>query len=342
MTQTAQYLEAVNYPIKFLQLSNSSIKLYQSCHRKFELRKLCGLSQQTRELAPEVGKAMHNMYQTYLVTGDREAALFELLTKYPVDLNNNPTNPRSVEACYATAMEIMSHAHLANYEIAQIDCKDGVRRPAIEVPFRIVLKDFSLDGQWHYEPEPDNPLKVKRVPNIPVVYVGFIDAILFDVTTMNEFAVVDLKTFRDDSLDLTAKFAYDEQCLPYGMVLEHVLGGNFEGFVVKYLAAHIDIRTPRVGLYSFEKNREDIQDWARGFLATLHSIRWEFSQQWFHRNRAGESCRAWRKDCEFFQICNSRSLKQVMGMLLGPDAPDTKPAPFPEPWIELELSLEAG
>lgn len=271
-----------------------------------------------RSLAGDVGGALHAGYQDYLVHGDRDKALLALALAYPIDLNDNPMKPRSLEACIPTLDAMMDSEYLMEYELAKVDCIDGLTRPATEVYFKINIKNFSLS---------DNEF-------IPVSYVGYIDAILYNHLT-DEYIVCDIKTHTDKSYDLSPKYQFSPQCLPYGIVLERMLGQQLDGLSVKYLSTFIDIAQPKVAIYDFEKSKQDIEDWARGLIVDLQQIKMFYQMQWFPRTADG--CIAWFKPCRFFDICESRDDDYIQQMILENKEPYTDRTD--EPWIECDLEL---
>jgi len=261
--------------------SYSSSMTFDSCARKLEFKKFYPSSARDRSLPGDVGKALHIGYQSYVVHGDRDRAIFDMQIAYPVDLNSNPTNLWSVEACYPTLNLMMDSGAFLEYEIAEIVCLDGKTRKAVEVPFQIDIKNFSLSDVRH----------------IPVIYVGYIDLILRD-RIMNEYLVTDIKTTRNNIIDLTPNYYFDEQCIPYDMILESILGHSLDSLLVKYMSVYVDIDKPKVTPYEFRKSREDIEDWARGLLIDLQKIKMYYNMGWF--KRSPKACLAYKRVCEYF------------------------------------------
>ena len=142
-----------------LRLSHSSLRTFRSCARKLEFRKFHPTMSKDESLAGEVGHALHVGYQHYLVHKDRDAAIFAMLQRYPIHLNSNPSNSRSVEACYPTLNAMIDSGAFLEYEIAEIKCLDGEIRKAIEVPFQINITGFNLGDAL-------------SDIHIPVIYVG--------------------------------------------------------------------------------------------------------------------------------------------------------------------------
>lgn len=311
-----------NFPaLKELRLSYSSLTTYETCARKLEFKKFYSIPGENVSLAGEVGHALHDGWQDYIIHGDREHAIGAMMLSYPIHLNDDPSHDRSLEACYATLNAMIDSTQLLEYEVAEIHCLDGQIRKGVEVPFRIDIKNFSLSDDEY----------------IPVYFVGFIDLILrhrIDGT----FTTTDIKTHRLKPHDLTAKYMYDDQCIPYGLVLERALGQEIESFFTRYYSVYVDIQKPHCKLYKFPKNKNDIHDWARGFYIHLQNIKTYYQLGWFPRN--GNSCMSWNRPCEFFDTCNSRD-PGVIEMEIASKFKNPYQDRYTEPWIHVELELAA-
>ena len=313
--------DASFYPwLDELRISHSSLSLFHSCAQKFEFAKMLGLPRGDDSFDGDVGKAMHESYQTFLTTQDTDAALFELMYQYPYHLmDEDPTkaNNKSLEACYATMNQVFTHAGLAHYEIASINV-NGEERPAIEVPFEIEIKGFTLDE--------NKPIRI--------FYIGFIDAVLFDYVSLS-YKVTDLKTHRDNSDDLTAKYMNSDQVIPYGFVIQQLIDPDITAFDASYISAFIDIVNPKVRVYDFPKYLIDIENWARGLYIDLQQIKTFYNLGWWKKD--GNSCMSFRRPCKYLDECqltNPGDKRQQF--LLGPDKGRNV-----EPWVKIQLELAA-
>lgn len=308
------------YPnVDRIELSHSSQRtLAGGCEQKFHFAKLYqhpakSLSQDPeealRDLPAEVGHVLHHGFQTYFITQDREQAIWEMMNKYPIDICPDETNPRSLEACFSTLEKMFDDYSLFTYEMVEID-----EKPAIEVPFqiRVIYKNFPL----------------------PIFYRGIIDFILYDPKT-GDYLVVDIKTTRWWLKDKTPQYKFHEQCIPYHYILEIILGHQVESLTSLYLVTFVDIKEPKVELYDFPKTKYDLEDWARGLIIDIETIRSRMQMGWWRRNP--DSCVAFNKVCPFFDICDIRDPIKIQEYLLGDQKPGA-PREF-NPWWEIDLEL---
>lgn len=306
--------------IKRLRLSHSSIATFRSCARKLEFKKFFPATARDESVDTGVGHALHTGYQSYLVNLDRDKAIYDMMRDYPIHLNSNPVHVKSVEACYASLNAMIDTGAFTEYEIAKIKCLDGVVRPAIEVPFQIDIKGFWLD----------------EAKTIKVIYVGFIDAILYD-KIKDEYIVIDIKSTRWKLNDMGAVYHFDEQCIPYAMVLERILGHSLDSLTVKYMSVFVDIEKPKVTSYEYIKDKTDVEDWARGLLVDLQNIKMFYNMKWFKRNPNG--CVAFGKTCSYFEICNQRDDEAITRYFTLDQEPITEEEI--EVWIKMDLELAA-
>jgi len=162
--------------ISKLVISNSSRNMFRSCPRKLEFRKFYNSSRREESLATLAGSALHAAYQSFLVDKNWDNAALELMLGMKTDYDVEPLQARSLQACYATLVAMMQYDGYSHLELAYVNV-NGERRPAIEVPFRIKVKNFSLSDDEH----------------IPVEYIGYIDVIMHDVIS-KDFITTDVRS----------------------------------------------------------------------------------------------------------------------------------------------------
>lgn len=309
------------YDIPWLDLSDSSLNgRYHSCPRKFELNKLYAHKRADYEdsIAAEAGKCLHTGWQTYMSSGSTKAGTWALMKDYPYHLNTTPMQARSIEALYATYLEMVGHPIDSRYQLASV-IVDGVARHAVEVPFRIIFKDISLSTERH----------------IPIRYIGYIDAILFD-TVHQEYVVVDIKTTAKRRYDYSVMFGRDPQCLPYAYILEAIQGHAVTHLNVMYFIAFVDAMDPKVYKYDFVKSPSEVQSWGFNIAKDIKDIQMYASMGYFPKN--GKACDTW-SPCQYNNVCDYSTWESITTNLQAtygaPDWTDKL-----APWFEMELSIE--
>lgn len=307
--------------LEILDISDSSRKSLWSCPRKFEFRKMYNSSRKDDSQAAGVGQALHIGVQHYMEHRDLDAAIFECMLAYPIDTDEGPMKPRSLEAVFGTLIVALSHPKLQDYELAYL-VVDGERRPAIEVPFRFILQNFHLDTT--------NKKGTVR-------YNGRLDLILYN-RFEDSYIVVDVKSTSKEMADATPMYQFEEQLIPYALVLEKLLQRPIETLTILYMQLYISATEPKCRWYPFEKSKADIEDWMRGLLIDLQQLRTFYSLGFFPRH--GNACTAYNRTCVHFDICAYRD-KKTIEMMLAMANVNTKPAMEEVvPWVEIELNYQ--
>ena len=327
--------------MEYLRMSYSSGNVFESCPRKFELDKLYDHGRARDDaFAADVGTALHAGYQNYLVTQSEEKAIWAFLEKYPFKLEFMEQNDfRSCEASLATLEEMMVSHSMGDYKIAEIKRpltlieksenhlryeqgnsllypEGGMVVPAIEVPFEIRFEGIQLP------PTPKYP------EGCGVSFVGYMDAIMRNLLT-DMYRTTDIKTHRDNINDRTAKYKFDTQQVPYGIVVDHIAGKAQDSFEVLYYDCKIDILEPRVKLYSFLKRQSDIQEWLLSRVLQLQAMQRYAEMDFFPRTSGG--CMFYNRPCRYLEPCMSRDQKVLNDWFtLGKD--EAKPENW-EPWV---------
>ena len=328
-------------PTEYLSLSYSSLNLADTCMRKFEFNKLYPRRPRDSDaFAADVGTALHHGYQDFLVNQDLEKAIWELMKSYPYGSEfYQRTDERSLEACISTLEEMTHDANMTEWEIINIKRpltnaereanndsfnrfgppifdESGVVVPAIEVPFALRLKGIVLpDGRG-------------------VEFTGFMDAALRHRAT-GDVRTMDIKTHRRTLVDATPKYKFDGQQVPYGIVLEHLTGNPVEEFEVLYLDTYIDLVTPRVQLYPFRKDPDDLQEWLVNTVLQVQRIQRAAEMDYFPRTNGG--CMSWNRPCYFLDVCESRDKEAITEWMLMGEAPEQRPRELP--WIIAEIDV---
>lgn len=331
-------------PTEFLRVSYSSLNTHSSCERKFEFNKLYPRKDGfNSSYAGDVGTALHKGYQDYLIHGDEDKALWEMASAYPYELEfYQDKEDRNLEACTSTLMEMIESSALEEYELAEIvrpltdaekidlnlaqaegrllDYTEAGRVvPAIEVPFEIRFKNLVLpDGRG-------------------VAFVGFMDAIMRNKWN-DQYLTMDIKTHRRTLKDATASYLYSAQQVPYGIMIEHILGKSVELFDVLYYDCFVDLMNPRCTPYQYEKDSTDIQEWLTNTVLTLQRIQQSMEMDYFPRTGGG--CLSFNSACYFLDICQSRNKQMIEAYLLEGEEP--APPRYEVPWILAEIDVFGG
>jgi len=312
--------------IEVLEVSDSSLGLLHSCPRKFEFRKMFMSDRFENSLAASAGSALHAGTQEYCFTSDKDKAMFEFLMEFPFQYDEGAMHVRSWQSCVHMLDEAMKFWDLDmdDWEIAMINDSTGAPIPAYEVPFALVIENypFYADGR-----------------TITLKYIGYIDLILHNKVT-GEYAVCDIKTTTASLDSKVYEFTFADQCLPYGLVLETLLGQDISrGFEVYYWMQFIHPLDATNTLFPFIKTKTDIQDWVVGFMEDMNTIKRSYNAGWFRRR--SKACFSWKRPCNFFDLCDSRDTKSISQFVKMENA-SRKPNGNPrvKPWIEIKLETD--
>lgn len=305
-------------PTEYLKVSYSSLNLADSCLRKFEFNKLYPRrARDPDQFAADVGSCLHRGYQNFLSSQNEDEAIWEMMQAYPyLDEFGQRDDYRSVEACISTLLEMCHEANMTEWEVMTIVKPNGEVVPAVEVPFELRLKGITLpDGRG-------------------VAFTGFMDAAMRHLGT-GKVRTLDVKTHRRTSADATAKYKFDGQQVPYGIVLEHVQGLPVTEFEVLYLDCFVDLVAPRVALYPFLKDSTDLQEWLINTVLRVQRIQRAMEMDYFPRTDGG--CLSWNRPCYFLDVCETRDKDTVIDWLLMGEAPAQR---VDEPsWIVAEIDV---
>lgn len=312
------------YPIEMLVLSHSSRESFRSCARKLEFRQFYGENPNRRDssFAGDTGTALHHGLGEWFTTLDETKAMMAMLLKFPYDEEflKAYNDKRGLEACVATMDHLIHSGILLSYEIAKIKLADGRVVDCVEVPFAIQITGAPLD--------------------IPVWYVGFIDCILYD-RVHDRYVVVDLKTTRQNTTDMFVRFEFDEQVIPYGIILEHALGRTIEELDVSYFSVYVDLAEPKSQMFPVKKTRQSIDDWLYGLCDDIARIDKYYRNARFPRVTSGTTCLSWNTRCPFYDECSYRDPEVLKTIIQGEPRrtlfrADAKGVVI-EPWITTSL-----
>ncbi len=152
----------------------------------------------------------------------------------------------------------------------------------------------------------------------------------------NLYTTVDLKTHRNNRFDMTASYLHHGQMIPYGLVLNHILGKEVTKFGVMYVSAFLDIIAPRVDEYIYEKSKQDVQDWITSLILDLQRLNNFIKLDYFPRTEHG--CLFYNKACTYLDLCKEPSQEKLQSILLMGEEPPKDKDEF-DPWIKIQLEL---
>lgn len=317
----------LNYPFNYfvneIRLSHSTLQSFHSCPRRFEFSKLFQNPQYSDSLAAAFGTAIHCGFQEYLAYGDYNRAVFKLMLTYPWEYGEPPSKDRSPEGALALLDHMIKSFPAERYELAWIN--DDT--PCVELPFKINFTDVSLLNSEYGAPNGTSRA-------ISLSYVGYIDLVLYDKVN-NTYVVCDIKTTIDRIKEISNKFKFSTQCIPYGLVVNQFLGVSLEDLTVSYLVAQPSLMEPKFSFYEFYKSNSDLRDWAREMKLTINELAYFVKNAWFPRRG---DCVAYGRTCPYFDLCSDRDSKRTQ-IELAYRGVCSEPKPF-TPLIEIDLNLE--
>lgn len=258
-----------------IRLSHSTMELFNSCERLFQLEKLL-VTDSVREESHHLsfGTAFGAGVADYFVHQDINKALYTGWLEYWPEIEaKNKTIPHYVSAMLK-AKAVMDTL-LQDYEVVYFQDK-----PAVELSFRV-----NITPQYYY--------------------VGYMDIVLrnkWDGTCV----VVDAKSTGLQLLDLSPLYQNSGQALAYSIVLDAVTGEAQANYSVMYFVAQMT-KTHEVNIHPlvYRKTLLDRLNW---FLALGSDVkRLELAEEIGFYPRRGGSCLKYNKPCKHFGTCTLSS-----------------------------------
>lgn len=317
------------YFVDSLRLSHSTLATLDSCPRKFEFTKLYQNPKHSDSLAADFGSAIHIGFQEYLTSHNYTNAVWKMMLAYPWELGESSMKDRSAEGAIALLDKMIEVFPETEWELAWLTVEDGTKIPCTEVSFSLTFEDWPsltqlpLDSQSTIKPK-----------SIDLTYVGFMDLVLHHKFN-DTFMVVDIKTTSDKLEDQTPKYKYTDQCVPYGLVLNALLGIGYDELEVGYYVANPSILEPKVRFFSFYKSSKDLADWAKGMQIKLSLLSQCTKSHWFPRTHNG--CVSFNRVCPFYDYCSDRDPTRTQLQLAYQGERELPQAI--EPMVSLEINL---
>lgn len=278
-------------------LSYSTTTTLHSCPRKFLLEKLTADS--STDVTDNVdflfGHAVGAGVQNYAHNKDMNLAIWDSFLSWKGDLLLEV--PKKKKSFWNAIIAVMKFAGelgelLEGWEIATLE--DG--KPAIELAFKLDL------GNGY-------------------IYMGHIDAILWH-PVLKQFKVLELKTTGFNSVN-DAMYKNSAQALGYGLVVDSLalklLGTAISNYEVLYLVYKAGMQEWE--MLPFVKSRQSRASW-------LLQLRLDCSMVDLYRSTNtfptyGESCYSFFRPCEFFGICDLKSMLDSLASKLVEVTADT-------------------
>lgn len=323
----------LDYPFTYfvdeIRLSHSTLQTLESCPRKFEFSKLFQNPKHEDSLATGFGTALHRGFQDWLINHDYNHAVYQMMLAYPWELGESPMKDRSAEGALALLDEMIKQFPEERYELAYIEDADGNKLPCVEVPFKLIFDEMPSLSMT------SRTVEGSACKFIPLFYVGYMDLVLYDKVE-NKFIVIDIKTTSDRLEDLSPKYKFSDQTVPYGLVLNKLMGLLLDELEVGYYTARPSLMDPKVELYRFYKSGDDLADWAKGMASSLNNLAYWFKNCYFPRTRNG--CSFFGRTCPYYNYCQDRNIKRTQ-IQLAYDGEMSPALPF-ETWCEVHISLK--
>lgn len=276
-----EQLKAINF------LSYSTRLSLHSCPRKFLLDKVTAAPEEADDNPDFLfGHSVAAGVQSFIAHGDKDRALLDAFLAWNGSLDTE--KEKSKKSVWFALLAVIKFAAikeaiLHNWEIALID-----EKPAVELSFVV-----DLENGYHY--------------------LGHIDLVLVNAIT-KQLMVLELKTTSFTSVN-EASYKNSDQAIGYSIVLDSLAARmklDSKNYTVLYLIYKSG--TQEFEPIPFLKTRADRATWLHDILVDC-SLADTYRQQ-EHFPMRGESCFSFFRPCEYFGICNLRTLTdKVKGLV---------------------------
>ena len=280
--------------MKLLNLSYSSLNVWHSCPTKFMMQKFAELEQAHRSSAATlIGTAVHESFQTYLITESFENAVKVLMLKYPIKLKKASTGKYHFLYAFYLLRQLINWYEQSGLQLMYINGK-----PAVEFKVETV-----------YQIKKDGAATGKEIH-----YIGFIDAIFLEKAT-GEVIICDIKTSSTTASEEEeySKYALSPQTVEYVSNFMSLLGysdseikEHIDNVKVLYLIARFNNIDSEVVPIWFTKTSEDLDN-MRLAITDLVAELLKKGKDLHNYYRSG-NCNTFGQLCPFFPLCSSTDL----------------------------------
>lgn len=275
-----QQMSAIN------ALSYSTLLTAHSCPRRMLLEKVVA-HEQSEEVCDNpdflFGHAVGAGIQSYLIHGDREVALLDCFLAWNGSLDTEKEKSKKSIWYALQAVEKFITIRDAIFPGWIVPVLKG--KPAVELAFKLDLEN----GYY---------------------YLGHIDVILFHPEN-NVYMVLELKTSSFTSID-EAVYKNSSQALGYSIILDKLVGKEA---TTSYTVFYLVYKTGGQEFVElpFLKTRTQRASFIKETL--MDCVVMEFYKEQNYYPMRGESCYSFFRQCEFFGVCQLKSLQDRVGEL---------------------------
>jgi len=275
-----------------LTVSYSSLELFNTCPRKFELYKIHPMEFE-RDTSPalSLGSAVGVGYARFLELSAQgrlgynevqDDVLLETWRAYYPPLEDNLRSLSKahviVEALSTTPWKANGADDPCDWVLASFNGK-----PAVELSFCIQLTP-------------------------QMVYTGYLDGVMYSSST-GAYRPLELKTSSLTS-NLEVNFHNSSQGLAYALIIDTLSGGKQQVFDVHYRVAQLhrtkaEAYRPTIHDFFFHKTLMDRLEWLIGLQLEVERIGRYLEVSMFPKR--GGSCLSWGRPCPFYGVCNITS-----------------------------------
>lgn len=267
----------MNYPSK-IRLSISTLELFHTCERKYQLIELIQGNEAEREESAifTFGQAWGAGVVEYLLTGSLDAAVYKAWLNYRPGLEDSG---RTEEVCFhgLRMAEQRLKAMRDEYEIAEFNGK-----PAIELGFRLNIND-----RFYFESAMDAALRRKRDGSYSILENKHTYSWLEDITPMYKNSI---------------------QGLLYSITLDAIAKQELGHYELNYFVGQFSSKspfTPKIHLFPWKKTLLDRLNCFLSLSLDVQRLQQCVDIDLFPMR--GHSCLRFNKPCYFFGTCQMRS-----------------------------------
>jgi len=310
--------------LPWFYVSYSSLNTFSFCPRKFEFNKVWAqgktIYRDDDSIPSAVGRGFHEGYQSYVANQDHDLAVWKLLQNYPWELAlYAQRNTRKWDVVLNSFLIAMDQFKLSQYEIVRFKKTNATGEEdevdCVEVPFELRFLNTAIPGYQG------------------IAFIGYIDLILRNKIN-GRIITTDIKTHQRPLNTRTAEFQYNTQQVPYGIIVEHLLGKKIESFDVLYLDCQLSLEDDcHFQEYTYTKDQVAVEEWIAARLFQFRAIKQMLETNLFTRRESG--CVSFNHPCKYLDICRTRD-KKVIGKWF--DEFDDSLRDW-SPWVVADLDL---